>query len=400
MTSVIPRRMISGMMQTCRDLYQVGIRHLATKANDLVFFTTPEQIASFCLFMHGNVEYRSSFLRRLSIEFNIYKDWSKSSEDFKLFATILRHATRLECLGFWNLEDFLIDVPEMVTAIASLTSITSMDIESQDTYTSDNAYRMVQKMQSPVTNLTLGEISSENYSPLPFIEAFQNSLRELSIHDASDICMELWSSNIVVPRLDLLVLHGLWPHNADIESLILAFPNISRLYAYTLTDDETDEDRAFQRSANLDAQKSVSWPSLEILCGDVTTLWTLGLTCRVRCLKFWESVYCEDLPLFKDIIQCCKPNWLYVILKGREEDSPEGPNRPVLTLPPVDRIQGMIAHDLLQLDLRIYLNGNFTVKSFNLLLDQIRDLGSLTSLRILGLSIYVHCAGSELIAFH
>ena len=100
--------------------------------------------------------------------------------------------------------------------------------------------------------------------------------------------------SVIYPNLTTLEIY-LSGWRTSLRSLVHSFPNLRHLI---LEDGDPDpSEKESLRQKNHLAASGRSYPRLDYLCGTADTVYALGLTCPIRCLRFKTS---EDTALLID----------------------------------------------------------------------------------------------------
>ncbi|CAL1702573.1 unnamed protein product [Somion occarium] len=308
------RNDLLAMMQVCHTLYRAGIRILLAEGVD--HFSSSTQLASFCLFMTVDLPSRCSMIRKLHIHAgSLWEDeFVPSREDVQTFASILRHATRLNELTLFGGEQLVEKAPEVAAAISSLASLRVLTVGSEDDSECEGIISALENMQSPIKSLTVClDPNGSDCGPVPFIRALQANLETLTINWALWMSERLASETILCPEVKSISIYDWEQEDINIGTLMKTFPNLRSLTidsevgeghdSYHPLDGDDDRHRM-----NLQKDQSQGWPFLKAVCGGICSLYSLGLARPVNHLTLSAmGLSPHYVDYLSDIILNCKP---------------------------------------------------------------------------------------------
>ena len=317
---------VSRMMRTCWTLYRSGARHILG-AQRGVHIHRHDRVLPFYHFMLAEKGARFKFLRKLVL----------SSPDLcetkaEALIVILKRTTHLEVLELRGVENTLNSATNLPDAVASLTSIRSMNL-SEACMTTCN---MLHSIQTPLKTLRLSyvEFVDGPFADVPFFYQFDTHQERAAYHPLS-VCAKLAPtleslhlsfthadlpqlpdplSAPAYPHLHMLVLQEDWPL---IGPYIAATPNLTRLVLASATNGEPgdvyDEEPTIVsdcRGVNRRAQLADgSWNNLREVCGSPVEVYICGLVCRVPKLSLF-GILESHLDILPDIVNDMQPEEL------------------------------------------------------------------------------------------
>lgn len=343
----------SRTMQTCRNLYESGI---APVLRD-VHLAKAERVVSFVAFVLAESSDRRPYLRSLSLQVKERSDLKDAAESLKTLFLRLRTCSNLTILKFDFAENMLRFSPGLSTAIAALTSITTLAVVGDGSRSAAMLRAMRSRLITAEVALpgrnTLMMERSEFIGLLPcsretlqrFVVRYpKHMLRSLpGLYNAA---LESFGYRYAQVRT-LVVRNSLMPVTRD---YIHAFPALTSLTIdgatdYTLRSGPPLEQH---RQMNKDQQEMHgSWPLMEYLQGSMLVLYLLALPCRVRRISVHNFDGVENALALGSVLSDTRPAHLQLsVLGGRN-----------FTLPTyVSAFQETQATSLESLSLFVYLS--------------------------------------------
>ncbi|KAI0712598.1 hypothetical protein C8Q76DRAFT_797433 [Earliella scabrosa] len=318
------RPAISKMMRTCRRRYLDGARYLL---KDPVYLHPDwvRQVESFVDFMKADNRRRFPFLRSLYIGTKEYDPEETPSnpafalsgphmallEDF--FATLGAQGINLTQLIFHEAEDILVAHPALEDAIASLCTVTDLEISRVGRRASNMLRNFRSRLEyATITTCDVEQDPTMSAEDRNALLLFQNSQSTLVQLKGVDI-----TSSFGGPRyLNLTVLIITHNYTLFTHHYFHACPNLLALYISDcmLTGAETSEELDLLRQTNIAAQRlHGTWKSLHRFNGSAPMLYALGLTCPIKRLEFgYDPEYDADPRMLRTVIGDARPTHLTV----------------------------------------------------------------------------------------
>ncbi len=319
-------------MRVCRSLHAALVPHLL-RSHPVIQRT--KQLLSFSQFVMTDAPMRFVYLQRLSIAISYV--WSKRIVG--MLCTVFQYSTHLEELGI--LDCGCLEDPEIPSAIAALTSIRTLLLR----YPTQAARDMLHQMRSQLTRVevSFSKVPRHYMDPIELLASCHDSLATLcmSLPRFSEVRLGLQ-----YPALTKLVLKC---HQAiHAAPLLHHYPNV-RHFTVTMCEGQCghgglqpehirrdDADIEEMRAVNT-LDRAYSWKTLDVLRGDVPSIYHLSLNCPVQRLEILE-VEAKDISRFGKVMTDMKPNALEVIVKSSAFN--------VDVLPPLMRHMPMELHSL------------------------------------------------------
>ncbi|OBZ71614.1 hypothetical protein A0H81_08825 [Grifola frondosa] len=269
-----------------------------------VYLYNTRKLESFCAFMVTQAPFRYPFLRHLSIA-GFYP--MPSSESISQLVEILTHASRLQTLHL-SCYDLLKSDHRLQAACSSLTSIKEFHMcwnEGPVFQAQDPLYKMLKQMQSPLVRADLRFFRCNDGIGLDLATLLHSTatLEDLTVSNIA------FQSELQFPRLRKLSFSTI--NYPPLALTARIFPNLTDLTILRDMDHlnaENDRYRQLNRSVQL---AGGGWTSLDRLTGWPLDLYSLGLTCPIRCVKIF--VYSHNHELVADILSDCRPSQIDIV---------------------------------------------------------------------------------------
>ncbi|KAK7683601.1 hypothetical protein QCA50_013439 [Cerrena zonata] len=273
----LDRRTLLAYMSTCHTLHRAGVPYLLS---DPIRFKRSFNVKSFCQFALGDFPHRLRCLHELEFPARF---WLRKRDTITLLAQVLKYSPYLEKITIIRAERFFGIDPILGDAIAESTSIKEFFLDG----VGYEALSVLTRMQSPLesVDLFIDAGAVENYpDPNEALERFALGLTHLKVRWVQ------MGMSVQYPKVRILSIED--DNFVPIDLLIYVFPNLQSLTISTNTSEYLEMDQAELKRIHLQnkkSQRSRSWPRLDYLEGDVTLLYCLAPTCRVRRLSAWVS---------------------------------------------------------------------------------------------------------------
>lgn len=197
--------------------------------------------------------------------------------------TLFSESIQLEALDLNEVD--LSEIDERIPqALAALLKLRTLEFFSPNARTLE----MLREMKAPLAHI---EGSFLNYNdptdPGPLFARYRDTLESLRLE-----WVQIVNTEVQYPRLTTLSLS--YCDFARIQPIIHCFPNVKRLYITMGDDDLFDVGEDPCRLDNLSSQTHAAWTSLEVLSGDIRSLYMLAVCSRVYKVDVW-SLLTSDL---------------------------------------------------------------------------------------------------------
>lgn len=296
LSRMLHNRDLLSIMASCQNLFRLGLPILLERE----LYIRARSLQSFHKFL--DFASPSSFSALRDIKFF---DEDFSPAQLRIVSAILNQATELKILGITT--ELLVRDDTLALAVATLTRLDHLRLVGDSFIAQPLAVMTL--LRSPLRRVSIAccrpwsDINSQNDDTtqiagsdndtdpvdlMPILAKFSTSLEHVDLCDVSFL-----DSTISCPRvtrLDLSPCGGPW-----LSALVPAFPNLNVLtadmetfYATNPKDDETlvesyNDNIAFQ-------QQHGSWCHLKSICTELSTLYALGLQCKVDSLVINSAI--------------------------------------------------------------------------------------------------------------
>ncbi|KAI0093830.1 hypothetical protein BDY19DRAFT_1053255 [Irpex rosettiformis] len=315
LASHLRRSDLLSLMQVCRSLYAALVPHLL-RSHPIILRTN--QLLSFSEFVLTDAPMRFVYLQRLSI--GISYVWSKRIAD--TLRDVLRYSTHLEELCILDcgcLEGY----PEVASAIAALTCIRTLTLR----YPTQAARSLILQMCSRVTRveISFSKVPRHYMDPVELLVNCRDSLMTLCMSLPRYSQVRLGIQYMALTRLVLKC------HRAmQASPLLYHYPNV-RHFTITMCEGHCGHGGFHPKYIRRDDVKieemrmvntldrTYSWGSLDILRGDVHSIYHLALNCPVQRLELVD-VGTADISRFDKVMSDIRPSALEVETNSMESD--------------------------------------------------------------------------------
>ncbi|KZV70481.1 hypothetical protein PENSPDRAFT_752536 [Peniophora sp. CONT] len=294
----LDRDSLTSYTTCCKYLRASGVRSMLY-AHPVVL-KTALSVRSFCDFMHADLSRRKPALRSLTIDTPHPTPQDVLTLRGRL-AHALIHAPNLSYLSLGRcLKDILERSPALYSAIHSLSSLTTLNMES-DTGLWPQA--IMQIHSASLTNLDVGYLTTNMPDAL---DHHASTLQSLSVGARSVEAALGCITYVNVRALSWIgeLTEGAW----DLSAMMDLFPNLEKLSAWmrfsdldplhslaTMANSLAAMTFPFNtiRAANLEKQSRCPWPRLRYLSGDLSALYMLAPDCQVDVLSVTDNIRLE-----------------------------------------------------------------------------------------------------------
>lgn len=274
----LDRRTLLSYMSTCSTIHRAAVPHLLA---DTIRFKRYFNVKSFCLFALADFPHRLRFLHE--VEFPA-RFWLRKRDTIALLAKVLKHAPQLEKITIVRAERFFGIDSVLGDAVAESKSIKEFLLDG----VGYEALSVLRRMKSPLesVDLFIDAGAVENYpDPNKALARFASGLTHLRVRWVQ------MGMSVQYPQVRTLSIED--DNFVPVDLLIYVFPNLRSLCISSNTGEHLEMEQAELKQMHhrnrRKQQKVGAWPQLDYLEGDVTLLYCLAPTCRVRRLSAWVS---------------------------------------------------------------------------------------------------------------
>ena len=290
--SFLGRSDVGVLMRTCQTLRKAGAPYIL---DGDIRLNNNNKIASFCHFMLQRDSLgRFRYLRHLELSGRLLE--FEESDLGKAIGCIFQNATHLESLVIND--DGLFELDESISiAIASLPRLQKLELSFDNAEATD----MMQRMQAPLVEVKIhfdhdyddGDDVLDGFrDPIVYFAAIKETLEDVCVSGYAqfDRHSEAYQYPLV-ENLDIDVPHIFQP----LKPMIEGYPNLRQLSIWTDSEVDFDDSAFFEflveaREGNLNDQETHgSWESLDVLSGELSGLYALGIQCKVEHLDLADA---------------------------------------------------------------------------------------------------------------
>lgn len=270
------------VMITCRELHTYGIRRLISSGIHL----EGSRFIKFCHFMLNNPSARFAFLHKLSfgVAAHHFGDMDNPIRNISLITQVLSRTPHLHTLLVSHFDALLAFSGKFIqSSFAGLTSLKRLHIHNLGMDGRD----IFQQIR-PLLHIEI-RFSRKIFEidPLTLLAESSSSLESLELW----YCSFRQQGEVHFPRVTVLKLHYCNYH--DIRPLTAAFPNLRELYVSYEANSGQPMEMYRYHDQNRSYQLRHSWTSLELVHGDILSIYALALGCQVRRLSVVRPRYCN-----------------------------------------------------------------------------------------------------------
>ncbi|PIL22866.1 hypothetical protein GSI_15562 [Ganoderma sinense ZZ0214-1] len=315
-------RVVSNLMQTCSALNYAGTKYLLA---DGLTLRSEYGLVSFLYFFRahgalGECARRLALLNKVTIDFYYEPSEYVAPVLECLFEVFALTAFNLTSLKISNTEALLVLHPPLGTAIAKLRTLKTVDFFN----TGVHCATLLRTLQSSLVTVKLrfdldtraqeddSEVLPEpDANPILLLEGSQSTLESLSVSCATPSPDGPYYPNMTHLELSFAG----FPY---VKDYIRAFPNLQSLTCFDYT--RFGDELAWHSRRGMAIVYQVyhgTWRSLRKFEGSLLTLWVLGLTCHIHCVRLsFAQQLGVDPNFLNDVIIDVRPSELALRLPG------------------------------------------------------------------------------------
>ncbi|KAI0666080.1 hypothetical protein C8Q78DRAFT_1083327 [Trametes maxima] len=324
----------AAVTRTCRFLHQTCLKYLV---EDTVEFLDEGTLWGFLHWTFRDAYNRAPFIRGLRFAIYTFYDPEVAGRLLAKSLRDLRPLLSISQLTIHNADTFLGSHPDLIPAIASLTTLTNIALYD----IGDNARALLRFSRASLTTvLARPEIDFPDVRVRPFDTdpTIMLASQTRSLTSITVFRMNVTSHDICFPNVSSLVLNEI-PLPLT-QAYVRSFPNLRKLSIFGERWSE-DPSETWTRSLQEDLitprrrlnmreqQRRGTWASLSHYEGSPIALYALGLTFHIPYVSLVdEDETTGDLPidlkLFRDILLPSRPQHLSISFTGATEFLEEG----------------------------------------------------------------------------